>query len=180
MGEPKKRIERKKRAAPVVTVKPTATDAPPPRPRRPRDDRASTSSLDGPKFVGGPRNEHGTRVARRVTCQKCGTSDHVPYVPKNPANALCRNCAAEVLKTFEAGTKAPMEMKPAVCSLCGTPFQLPSTVVFEKDQLPLCRSCLRGFATWQGSKDVPFEERGQTVVEERLSGALVRKRKRDN
>ena len=176
MGEPKKRIERKKRAAPVVTVKPTANDAPPPRPRRARDDRAGTA-LDGPKFVGGPRNEHGTRIARRVTCTKCGTSDHVPYVPKNPANALCRNCAAEVLKTFEAGTKAPMELKAAVCSLCGTPFQLPSTVVFEKDQLPLCRSCLRGFATWQGSKDTPFEERADTVVEERLSGALVRKRK---
>src|SRR5262245_6321315 len=103
MGEPKKRIERKKRAAPVVRVKPTATDAPRPRRARDRDDKPP-SLLDGPKFVGGPRNEHGTRVARRVTCARCGTSDHVPYVPKNPANALCRNCAAEVLKTFESGT----------------------------------------------------------------------------
>ncbi len=116
-------------------------------------------------------------MARRVTCARCGTADHVPYVPKDPTKALCRNCAAEVLKTFEQGTKVRMPTRPAVCNLCGTPFALPITA--EDDGDPLCPSCLRGFTAWQGSVDVPFAQRTEAVVEERLSGALVRKRKRE-
>jgi CxxC-x17-CxxC domain-containing protein len=170
----KKRIdvkERKKRPAPVV-VKKAADPAPAPSAPAPRQHR--DGGADGPKFIGGPRNEHGTRVARRVACSRCGKSDHVPYVPKDTTRALCRDCAAEVLKTFEHGVKVRMPTKDAVCNLCGTPFQLPITA--EDDGDPLCQNCLRGFTTWQGSVDTPFSERKDAVVEERLSGALVRKR----
>lgn len=133
---------------------------------------------EGPRFIGGPRNEHGTRIARRVTCARCGTADHVPYVPKDPTKALCRTCAAEVLKTYEAGVRVRVQTRKTLCNLCGAPFDLP--VSAEDDGDPLCPSCLRGFTAWQGSVDVPFAEREKVVVEERLSGALVRKRKSES
>lgn len=101
----------------------------------------------------------------------------MPYVPKDPTKALCRSCAIEVLKTYDAGVKVRMPTKTTKCNLCGTPFELP--VAAEDDGDPLCPSCLRGFTSWQGSVDVPFDERQDVVVEERLSGALVRKRKKD-
>lgn len=172
MTEKPRRNPRDKKA-PVIVKK--ATKAAKPH-RAPSTRATSSSSPDGPKYVGGPRNEHGTRIARRVTCARCGTSDHVPYVPKDPARALCRTCAAEVLKTYEAGVKVRMPTRTVACNLCGTPFQLPITA--EDDGDPLCPSCLKGFTTWQGSVDVPFEVRSDVVVEERLSGALVRKRKK--
>lgn len=149
----------------------------PPHGRDARDARSTHDGDEGPKFVGGPRNEHGTRVARRVTCARCGTADHVPYVPKDPTKALCRTCAADVLKTYEAGVRVRVQTRKTMCNLCGAPFDLP--VSAEDDGDPLCPSCLRGFTSWQGSVDVPFAERQKTVVEERLSGALVRKRKSD-
>lgn len=176
VARPKK--DHRKRPTPdVVKAAPSAGRAPPgrvaARARRPGPDAKEGE----PRFVGGARNEHGTRVARRVTCARCGTADHVPYVPRDQSKALCRACAAEVLRTYEAGTTVRAEMRSIKCTLCGTPFDLPVTVDLE-DRDPLCKNCLRGFAVWQGSVDVPFEQRGQTVVEERLSGALIRKRKR--
>jgi RNase P subunit RPR2 len=165
-----KRDPRKKK--PPVVVKKAAPGSAAPAPRG-RDDKRPQK--DGPKFFGGPRNEFGTRVARRVTCARCGTSDHVPYVPKDPSKALCRTCAAEVLSTYEAGVRVRTPTRKTTCNLCGAPFDLPISA--EDDGDPLCPSCLRGFTSWQGSVDVPFEERQQVVVEERLSGALVRKRK---
>jgi hypothetical protein len=172
MAEKPKRNPRD-RKAPVVERK--AGDKPAPKARRDRPGRDGARD-EGPKFVGGPRNEHGTRIARRVTCMRCGTHDHVPFVPKDPAMALCRNCAAEVLKTYEAGVKVRMPTRMTKCNLCGTPFALPITA--EDDGDPLCPSCLKGFTSWQGSVDTPFEVRSDVVVEERLSGALVRKRKK--
>lgn len=174
MAEKPKRNTRD-RKAPVVERKadPKGNTSAAPKPRR---ERPARGEPDGPKFVGGPRNEHGTRIARRVTCARCGTSDHVPFVPKDPALALCRNCAMEVLKTYDAGVKVRMPTRMTKCNLCGIPFALPITA--EDDGDPLCPSCLKGFTSWQGSIDTPFEVRGDVVVEERLSGALVRKRKK--
>lgn len=134
-----------------------------------------TSVDEGPRFVGGARNEHGTRVARRVTCAQCGAVDHVAYAPKDASKALCRSCAMKVLEIYDAGVKVRMPTKPAVCNLCGAPFALP--VAAEDDGDPLCKNCLLGFTTWQGSVDRPFEERQNTVLESRASGTVVRKKK---
>jgi CxxC-x17-CxxC domain-containing protein len=172
-GEKKKRNARE-RATPVVVKKPTRDEKP--ARRAPRGEAPASTSPSGAKFVGGPRNEHGTRIARRIKCSRCGKSDHVPFVPKDAARALCRDCAAEMLKTFEVGVKVRMPTKPAVCNLCGAPFDLPITA--EDDGDPLCSNCLKGFTTWQGSVDKPFEERSQTVTEPSLGGTLVRKRKK--
>jgi formylmethanofuran dehydrogenase subunit E len=130
----------------------------------------------GPKFVGGARNEHGTRVARRVTCSRCQAVDHVAYSPRDPTRALCRSCAKEVLEIYEQGMRVRVATRPTKCNLCGAPFNIPLSA--EDDGDPLCKSCLQGFTSWQGSVDRPFEERQQTVLEPRASGTVVRKIKK--
>lgn len=136
---------------------------------------AGAPPKNGVKRVGGARNEFGTRVARRIDCSRCGRSDHIAYVPKDRAKAMCRDCAAEVLRLYEHGVKARAEMRHVSCNLCGTPFDLPVTV--EDDGDLLCGSCLRGFTAWQGSVDVPFEERTKAQAESRRAGTLIRRRK---
>ncbi len=170
--ESKKRRDPKKRPVPVIAKKiaPAAGTTERQKPKR------KSAEPDGPKYVGGARNAHGTRIAKRITCTRCGLVDHVPYVPRDPQKALCRACAVLVLETYEAGTKVRMPTRPSVCNLCGTPFQIP--VVVPDDGDPLCKNCLMGFTTWQGGVDTPFAKRAEVTVEVRLSGTLVRKPKR--
>ena len=168
--KPKKRIDTRKRKAPEIVRPPskTASDAG----ERRSFDRHGSGNL----YVGGARNEHGTRVAKRVECGRCGKSDHVPYVPKDHSKALCRDCAAQVLRAYEVGTRAPQETRPETCNLCGVPFRMPLNVPDDGD--PLCPNCLRGFTTWSGTIDTPFEERQKQVMETRaVPGVVVRKTK---
>ncbi|MEM7676356.1 MAG: hypothetical protein AAF449_10175, partial [Myxococcota bacterium] len=44
------------------------------------------------------RTEHGTRVARAITCIRCNSKDILHFIPRHGANALCRKCAAETLE----------------------------------------------------------------------------------
>jgi hypothetical protein len=173
----KKRVDTRNRKPPVIERPPaatstststsvTATEAP----RK----RALERKGGGNLYVGGARNEHGTRVARRVVCGRCGSEDHVPYVPKESGKAMCRACAALVLRAYEVGTKVPVETRPETCNLCGTPFRIPLAVVDDGD--PLCPNCLRGFMTWSGSIDTPFSERQGRVIEARGQGVVVRKK----
>lgn len=185
-----KRNDPKKRPVPAVEKLGKRPGAPPaaPRPkarparaesRRGRDDGrkpAMPDDAEAPVFIGGPKNQFGTRVARRITCSQCGNVDHVPHAPRNLERALCRACAAEVLKTYEMGTRAPVATRPAVCSLCKKPFALPVKVELT-DEI-LCPDCLRGFATWTGGIDTAWDQRHDVVVEARVSGTLVRRRKK--
>ena len=143
----------------------------------PRPKRTTKDALPPVKRVGGARSEFGTRIARRVDCARCGRSDHVPYAPKDRSHALCRACAAEVLRTYEHGVKARVPMRPATCNLCGTPFDLPITA--EDDGDLLCPNCLRGWTTWQGSLETPYEERVAPKVEHRRSGTKLRRRSKE-
>ena len=79
-------------------------------------------------YVGGSRNAFGTRIAKRVTCARCGKEDHVPHAPKDASKAMCRACAALVLRAYEVGTRAPIDTRPETCNLCGTPFRIPLAV----------------------------------------------------
>lgn len=189
-----KRNDPKKRPVPEIEkieklAKRPVASAPPKR-RPSRDDAARGSGGkrgrpgaakrpvedDAPAFVGGPKNQFGTRVARRITCSRCGEVDHVPHAPRDLSRALCRSCAREVLKTYEAGTRVPVPMQPAVCSLCKKPFALPAKVELT-DEI-LCPDCLRGFATWTGGIDSAWESRQDVVLEQRVGGTLVRRRKK--
>jgi uncharacterized Zn finger protein (UPF0148 family) len=67
-------------------------------------------------------------------------------------------------------------MRDEKCNLCGVPFQIPAFVKDDGD--PLCPSCLRGFTTWSGSIDTPWEERQNRVLETRSSTSSVVVRKK--
>jgi hypothetical protein len=143
--------------------------------RTPRDrSRPAAADPNARRVIGGQRNEHGTRVSRRIDCQRCGKSDHVPWTKNNEPFALCRTCAAEVLATFEVGLKERVKTNHVDCNLCGKPFDIPVTV--EDDGDLLCRSCLRGFMDWQGDLDTPYAERTERTSQPRRSGTLLRRR----
>mgnify|MGYP000164769259 CR=1 FL=1 len=127
-----------------------------------------------PMRVGGVRNEHGTRVARRVECAKCSAIDHVSYLDKNREFALCRTCAEDMLNVFEVGRKKSMPTRPETCNLCGVPFEIPVTA--EDDGDPLCQNCLREWLGWQGSIDQPYEERQRNLLEKKRPGIALRRR----
>jgi hypothetical protein len=148
---------------PQIARAPKKADAEKPTKKRAKRDAEET---EGPRFVGGARNEHGTRV---------GLVDHVAFAPRDASKALCRSCAKEVLDIYEAGMKVRVATRKTNCNLCGTPFDLPVTA--EDDGDPLCKSCLQGFTSWQGSVDTPFSERQATVLESRASGTVVRKKR---
>ena len=145
-----------------------------------KDKKKNDKKREGPTsahhIVGGPRNKHGTRISKRVLCTRCGKNDYVQFVPQDKSKVLCRDCAVQILRTYEEGAHIRMETRTVACNLCGTPFGMPITAVDDGD--PLCINCLRGFTTWQGSIDAPFAERQNTVVETRSSGALLRKKKK--
>jgi hypothetical protein len=125
-----------------------------------------------PRQVGGARNEHGTRIARRIACTRCGKVDHIARPPRDLTRALCRACATEVLMVFEETARLRPTMKDARCILCDTPFQLPAHIAVDD---ALCPDCLRGFSSWQGALETDFEERRE--AEPRRTGVRLRRPK---
>ncbi len=127
-----------------------------------------------PSRVGGARNEHGTRVARRVVCTRCGAHDHVQWVEQDNSTALCKVCAEELLGVLELGRREKQKTRDEICNLCGIPFAMPDHV--EDDGDPLCGNCLRGFMAWQGTIDRTFKERQLEVSSSVRPGLRVRRR----
>ncbi|MBH1989061.1 MAG: hypothetical protein I8H75_04750 [Myxococcaceae bacterium] len=123
--------------------------------------------------VGGTRNAHGTRIARRITCDKCGQQDHITARPSRTHGTFCRACALEVLNALEVGKKAPRDLKELCCSNCQRSFTLPVHVEIKKGTL--CPSCLRGFETWRGSVNMSASDRASLHCEVRKSGVMLRK-----
>ncbi len=165
----KKRVDTRNRKSPEI-VRPLSSGSSEQRPAKLSLERKGGGNL----YVGGARNEHGTRIARRIVCTRCGAEDHVPFVPRNETRAMCRACAALLLRAYEVGTRAPVETRAETCNLCGSPFRIPLSVKDDGD--PLCPNCLRGFMTWSGSIDTPFVERQGRVIETRGAGVVVRKK----
>jgi CxxC-x17-CxxC domain-containing protein len=128
------------------------------------------------KTVGAARQEFGTRTSRRIDCTRCGKSDHVPFVPRNRENVLCRACAEEVVNVYEVGVQLPRAMRDATCAVCQVTFQISEKV--PEDAEVLCRECLRGNATWQGGLHQDPSERGDGQSESLPSGLRLRKRKK--
>ncbi len=135
----------------------------------------SEGNFEAPTRVGGERNDHGTRVARRVECNKCKAIDHVSYLDKDKEFALCRNCAEEMMNVFEVGRKKRMATREVDCNLCGTPFGLPVTA--EDDGDPLCDNCLREWLGWQGSLDMTYDERKESELQKTRPGIALRRKK---
>ncbi len=93
------------------------------------------------------RSEHGTRVARSIVCRSCGAHDTIHFAPKDPARALCRKCAAQLLgvEDAEAGILAKRKL---TCVECG---RVEDTRWTEVDMFR-CKDCLAGIFTKQGDK----------------------------
>lgn len=123
--------------------------------------------------VGGTRNAHGTRISRRIKCEKCGCEDHITSRPSRTQGAFCRACALAIMNALEVGKKAPREMKQHICSNCRQNFVLPIHIEIKKDCL--CPNCLHGHEIWRGSLDMPVDVRESMSCELRKSGVLLRK-----
>lgn len=123
-----------------------------------------------PRRVGGARNAHGTRIARRVSCARCGKADHIAHPPRDLSRALCRACATEVLRVFEESVQTRPTTRAAKCILCDTPFALPTHIPVDD---ALCKDCLRGFSVWQGAVETDFERRREGEV--RRTGVRLRR-----
>lgn len=125
--------------------------------------------------VGGVRNEHGTRICRKVTCEKCRSVDYVAVSRSKKGDSLyCRKCAKDEIGAFEKGTKIKSEMVSVECSTCAKPFEFPKWI--QKRGPVFCSDCHQGFEVWRGSLDTPVDERSTALLSRRPAGTLLRKK----
>jgi len=136
----------------------------------------NTQKYDTPRvhIVGGERNGHGTRISRKITCQKCGKLDYVA-VSRTKASAFCRDCAKTEMRAYEKGTKIDCEKMEVSCCQCKKTFDFPK-LAKNVDSL-LCRDCYQGFEIWNGSLAAPRTESDLANFSRRPSGVLLRARK---
>ena len=109
------------------------------------------------------RSPHGTRVARAVVCRNCGKKDTIHFAPKDPADALCRACAAELLGATDpdAGINVERRIK---CVTCGK-FE---DTTWDGDEAEYaCRDCYAGIHTQQGDKTKKAEKISKKVLRKR-------------
>ncbi|MEW5850002.1 MAG: hypothetical protein AB2A00_14495 [Myxococcota bacterium] len=122
-----------------------------------------------PRFAGGARTEFGTRVAKSVTCVRCGKEDYLAFKPKDPAKQMCRACTLEVAGFDEHGD--PAKRDPTVeftCPRCGRVAKIRQSILSaprEPDDDPVvCSDCFLGIETKQGNKALTGERRKSGVI----------------
>lgn len=94
-----------------------------------------------------PSREHGTKVAFRITCGRCGKDATLPFVPKTTGDVLCPDCAAGVFgEDWAHGRQldGPSE-HTFKCATCGKEDRVRFKP--EEDAELLCRSCFKGEET---------------------------------
>lgn len=129
-----------------------------------------------PLIVGAERNAHGTRISRRIKCDKCGELDHIASRPQKGKAIWCRTCAKLAANVFDIGVVIPTPMVKKRCSVCRCLFELPVSVQIRDGKKPTCKNCMKGFDVWRGSLDMTPENREKMELETRQSGTLLRKR----
>ncbi len=129
-----------------------------------------------PTVIGGARNTHGTRICKRVTCEKCGSEDFIAARPKSGKGVFCRECAKGLLLAFEPSVHIPVPALEAKCGQCGTVFALPEKAKKQDDETWLCIDCLRGFEVWRGSLAHDPSARGTGTLEVRSPGLMLRRK----
>lgn len=128
-----------------------------------------------PLIIGGVRNEHGTRISRKVTCEKCKQVDYVSVSRAKKGDGLfCRNCAKNEIGAFEEGTRIKPEMALVSCAQCAKPFDFPKWI--HKQGPLMCSDCHKGFEVWQGSLHTPLDERSSNILQRRPAGTVLRKK----
>lgn len=125
--------------------------------------RRERVEVRNPKIVGLPRNEFGTRLSQRVTCDKCHKIDYVPVRVGAKSDALCRDCAEKILLAYDAGRQILEKTVSCRCHQCNRPFALAESV-YQKVEQALCMDCYRGFEVWRGKADLTSSTRHHRPV----------------
>lgn len=141
---------------------------------KPRETKSKSPKRKDFVRVGGARNEHGTRLSKRVTCSHCGKEDYVSKRAKD--YVLCRACAAQILNAYEEGVRVPTDMTTISCAQCGQDFACPTFILQKDEKELLCYDCMRGFDTWRGAAKQQDKQK-DTVIEVRRTGTALRKQK---
>ena len=127
-----------------------------------------------PKFPGGARTEHGTRVARAVVCVRCGKEDHVAFKPREAEKVMCRKCTEEAVGLDEHGDPTRARVVDITCPQCGRATRVPIMPPrFDQDgkEIPVvCRDCLLGIEVNASSRD---------ASEVRRPGILLKRKKKE-
>lgn len=105
------------------------------------------------------RSEYGTRVARSIVCRSCGKKDTIHFAPKDPAGALCRRCAADLLGVADHDAGIYRE-RNLTCITCGAVEK----THYEDDATFECRDCRAGIHTKQGDKAKGAERVSKKVI----------------
>lgn len=111
------------------------------------------------------RNDHGTRVARRIVCTNCGQSDTIDFAPKDPANVLCRKCAFDRFGAIDPDDRS-VRTRSVTCAQCSRSFE--AVIDPRNIDAPVCPDCLAGIETKQ-------QDRARSAT--RLSARVVRSRR---
>ena len=129
-------------------------------------------------IVGGERNEHGTRICRKVTCIKCHQVDYVSVSRAKKCDILfCRNCAKDEIRAHEKGTKIKCQTSKVRCNQCTKFFDFP--VAMQKKGPLYCSDCFKGFEVWRGSREKPIADNSSLLISKRRAGTLLRTNKLD-
>lgn len=124
-------------------------------------------------IVGGERNEHGTRICRKITCGKCQKVDYVAVSRTKKGDTFyCRDCAKTEISAYEKGTRVKCEMVDVNCGQCAKVFTYPKA--FKRNGSLLCSDCYSGFEVWRGSLEQAVHERDMSNLARRPAGTLLR------
>ncbi|MBI5494898.1 MAG: hypothetical protein HY904_07700 [Deltaproteobacteria bacterium] len=122
-----------------------------------------------PRFPGGARTEHGTRVARAVTCVRCGKQDHVAFKPRDPDKVMCKACTLEVTGRDEHGDLREPGVVDITCQNCGRTDRIPRArakklLAPDNPEPILCSDCDHGILSVQGDRTRTGERRRSGVI----------------
>jgi CxxC-x17-CxxC domain-containing protein len=108
-----------------------------------------------------PRHTHGTRVAFRITCERCKAEDTLPFVPKNASQILCSKCAeAEFGADWDKGRSDKVIEHEFECASCARA----SIVSYVPDDPEgfLCSDCVKGIQSPDHSRLVGAKSVGRS------------------
>jgi hypothetical protein len=117
------------------------------------------------KIVRKVRTAHGTRVARRIVCSKCGASDTLDFAPKDPSAVLCRKCAFDQHGVVDPDDPS-VRMRRVTCTECKKSFE--AAIDPERSDPIVCSDCRAGIVS---------QQRDRARGAQRLSARVVRARR---
>jgi DNA-directed RNA polymerase subunit RPC12/RpoP len=121
-----------------------------------------------PKVAKKERNEHGTQVARAITCASCGAKDTIRFAPKDPKRALCRKCAVNQLGVQDPDSKLGDKIS-YTCAQCKRTL-LTDDPNAAKYTDYVCNDCMRGIESKQENKTKDAARISKKVLRVRKPG----------